>query len=203
MSDRFGQAFGLTLLSPIIADDSMTRHSLLLRDELAGLGPDTFAKVPSTHLARWVILDDASFEGIPAKVDHFASKYLVFTSNFDGVKDDSAAFDDYLELMRTQLGDVVTRVYRHCVGFPGVKDAAAFRDYFRRCRIPTSFLFGAYPTATVPDVLHALDAQRRMAEFVARHQSRTMRENPAALKDAFLSFMKELRSAPLPRPGSV
>ena len=87
MSNRFGQAFGLTIMSPILndADAAGAAHDIALRQDLRDLNraESPFVRVDGTHLARWVILDEAPFESIPAKVDHFKSKYLLFTSNFD------------------------------------------------------------------------------------------------------------------------
>lgn len=207
MANRFGQAYGLTLMSPVLGGDDSdgVPHDTALRRELAALNTareSPFASVPSTHLARWVLMDDARFEGIPAKVDHLASKYLLFTSNFDGgAKGDDEALDDYLDSLRQGAGEVMQRLYRHCAGFPGVQDGPAFRAYCRRCQVTTSFLFGAYPQASVADVLRALATQRRMGAFVAEQQAN--RAAPERVQKAFAAFMAELRSAPLPRPGTL
>lgn len=207
MSNRFGQAYGLTLLSPILGDSDTNgvAHDVDLRRELRELNgqpASPFANVPTTHLARWVVIDGAPFEGVPAKVDHFASKYLIFTSNFDaGAHDDDKGLSDYLELLRTKIPGTVERLYRHCVGFPGVKDATAFHAYMKRCQVPTSFLFGAYAEASVEEVLRALDAQRRMSEFVAAHQAK--RSPAEQLQQQFIEFIAELHAARPPRPGTL
>ena len=207
MSNRFGQAYGLTLMSPILGgmDERGVAHDIALREELRALNdsPETpLAAVPTTHLARWVVIDDACFEGTPAKVDHFASKYLLFTSNFDGgAKTDEQALGDYLDVMRSSIAGTLERLYRHCVGFPGVQSADAFRTYMKRCQFTTTFFFGAYPTARVDAVLRALDAQRRFSAFVLANQ--TNRAQPERLQQAFAAFMTELRSAPTPRPGTI
>lgn len=207
MSNRFGQAYGLTLFSPILggADSRGVSHDTALRRELLELsdapeGP--FVVVPTTHLARWVVIDDASYEGIPAKVDHFASKYLLFTSCFDaGTKDDETALVEYLELMRTNIGATIDRLYRHCVGYKGVNNAEDFRSYVKACQVETTFFFGAYPKASVDAVLRALDAQRRMGDFVVATQA--SRPTPDQLKQRFTAFLADLASAPTPRPGTI
>lgn len=207
MSNRFGQAYGLTLMSPILgdADANGVPQDVALRRELRELNElpaSPFADVPTTHLARWVVIDEAPFEGIPAKVDHFASKYLIFTSNFDaGADDDDKGLSDYLELLRTRIPGTIGRLYRHCVGFPGVGEATAFHAYMKRCQVPTSFLFGAYSEASVEDVLRALDAQRRMSTFMAAHQAK--RSPPEQLQQQFIAFMAELHAARPPRPGTL
>ena len=207
MSNRFGQAYGLTLLSPVLrdSDENGVPQEVALRRELRELNelPESpFADVPTTHLARWVLIDEAPFEGIPAQIDHFASKYLIFTSNFDaGARGDDEGLRDYLELLRTKIPGTIERLYRHCVGFPGVANAAAFHAYMTRCQVPTSFLFGAYPEASVEQVLRALDAQRRMSALLAAQQAQ--RPSPEQLQQQFIAFMAELHAARPPRPGTL
>jgi hypothetical protein len=204
MANRFGQAYGFTALSAILGgeDETGVSHDAALRRELARLntGESPFADLPTTHLARWVILPEAPFESIPAKVDHFQSKYLLFTSNFDGGTDsDDVTLGRYLEAMRVSIPGVLERVYRHCVGFPGVRDAAAFAVYFKSAQVKTTFLFGAYANASVDQVLRALVAQRRVGDFIAEHQE--ARSSPAELQAAFVALRASLNASPTPRPG--
>ena len=204
MANRFGQAYGFTALTAILSGEAETgaTHDAALRRELARLntGESPFADLPTTHLARWVILPEAPFESIPAKVDHFQSKYLLFTSNFDGGADaDDVALGRYLESMRVSIPDVLARVYSHCVGFPGVRDAGAFAAYFKSAQVKTTFLFGAYANATVDQVLRALVAQRRVGDFIVEHQER--RSSPAELQAAFGALRASLTASLTPRPG--
>jgi hypothetical protein len=192
MSDRFGQAYGLTLMSPVIGDVDVdgVAHDVAIRRELRALNAQTespLVRVSTTHLARWVVIDDAPYEAEPAKVDHLESKYLLFTSNFDGgTSDDATALDNYLELIRTQIPEVVERLYSHCVGFPGTSAEAAFQSYMRRCRIPTTFLFGAYGQATQDQVQRSLSLQRGLGDFALAQQA--TRPTPEHLKERFLKF---------------
>ncbi|MEO9019247.1 MAG: hypothetical protein ABI314_01950 [Gemmatimonadaceae bacterium] len=192
MSDRFGQAYGLTIMSPIIGEPDVdgTAHDVDIRRELRALNAlaeSPFARVSTTHLARWVVIDEAPYESEPAKVDHLESKYLLFTSNFDGgTLDDTTALNDYLELLRTQISEVIERVYGHCVGFPGTSTRAAFQSYMRRCRIPTTFLFGAYGEATQEQVQRSLSLQRSLSDFVRAQQ--VTRPPPEDLKQRFFQF---------------
>ena len=192
MSNRFGQAYGLTLLSPILAGTTSDglAHDAAIRAELQTLlhAKDApLSREPTTHLARWVVIDEPAFEGIPAKIDHFGSRYLLFTSNFDaGSASDRDALDRYLESIRTTIPAVLDRLYTHCVGYPGASDRTGFLDYMRRCQITTSFLFGAYGDATLGAVLSSLDLQRRLGALVAEQQH--ARLSPQALKDSVLAF---------------
>jgi hypothetical protein len=198
MSNTADRAYGLTILSPILAGVTAEGepHDLAIRRELLALdarAESPLADVPTTHLARWVVIDTLPYEGIPARLDQLRHNYLLFTSNFDG------PLGPYLELLRARIPETVERLWGHCVGFPGVRDAAAFATYLQRCQIETSFFFGAYTRYTVDDVLRALETQRRMAAFVAEQQ--TARPSPAALQERFLGLVGALRAAPTPRPG--
>ncbi len=200
MANKSDQAYGLTVLSPILP--GMTAegipHDLAIRRELLALDAldeSPFADVPTTHLARWVVIDTLPYEGIPAIVDQLAYKYLLFTSNFDG------DLDEYLELMRAQMPEAITRIWSHCLAFPGVANPASFANYIKRCQVETSFFFGAYTKYTLSEVLRALDAQQKMASFVAEEQEKG--SAPAALQRSFRDFVASLAAAPTPRPGTI
>ena len=91
MSSQSGSVYGLTLLCPIIDDDSaIPSHDLQIRYHLSklSLGPDgPFAVAPGTHLARLVVLDDVIYVGMPSCEEHLRSKYLVLECNCDGDRD--------------------------------------------------------------------------------------------------------------------
>jgi hypothetical protein len=192
VSNRFGQAYGLTLFSPILPGVTAdgVPHDAAIRAELQTMlraNAAAFSREPTTHLARWVVIDQPAFEGIPADVDHFGSSYLLFTSNFDaGSANDRVALDRYLESVRTTLPDVLDRLYAHCVGYPGASARVAFLEYMRQCQITTTFLFGAYGDAPLPTVLSSLDLQRQLGALVAEQQR--ARLSPQALKDSVLRF---------------
>ena len=88
MPNQNGSVYGLTILSPIINDDSATpSHDLQIRAYLAELSTredSPFAVAPGTHLARLVVMDDVIYVGMPSCEEHLKSKYLVFESNCDG-----------------------------------------------------------------------------------------------------------------------
>lgn len=197
MQNSSGQAYGLTVLSPIRSGSGEGRsHVDYVRAVLAGFGngaDSPLAAVESTHMARLAVLDDVFYQSYPAAPDHLASKYLFFSTNFDG------DLDGYLELLRSRIPDEIDHLWRHCVGFPGTGDPVAFRDYFKRCQIDNAIFFADYPDATVQDVLRALDLQRAFVGFVADHQQAA----PAELKRAFEQFLEAAGSRPLPKPGSM
>jgi hypothetical protein len=200
LGNRFGKAYGLTLLSPIRPgdDSSGLSHDAAIREELRLLDVhenSPFARIPTTHLARWVVIDDAPYEGTPAPLDRLASKYLLFTSNFDG------DLYPYLDLLRTAMPKALEAIYRHCWSWPGVADRTQFVEYMRACQVTTSFFFGAYPEATANDVLRALNSQRQVAAFIEKQQSAGW---PAEeLKQSFIRLASSLRESATPTPGRI
>jgi hypothetical protein len=197
MQNSSGQAYGLTVLSPIRnGPDNGPSHADHVRSAVSRLGTGAaspLAEVPGTHMARLAVLDDVFYQSYPASADHLKSKYLFFSSNIDG------PLETWLEALRTRIPDDVDRIWRHCVGYPGTQEAAAFRGYFERCQVNNAIFFADYPDATVADVLRALDTQRAFIDFVVRNQL----AGPADLKEAFDEFMDELQSRPAPAPGSI
>lgn len=198
MANTMGQAYGLTMLSPIRGDIDATGHGhdIEVRRALHALNAEGAGPLPgiaTLHLARWVVIDDMPYEGLPAVVDHLASKYLLFTACFDG---DLEAFS---RAMWNAAAPTITTLYRHCWGFSAT-DASGWRDYVRRCQVETTFFFGAYPEAPLERVLRALDLQRNLSPFIEQHQAAS---SPAELQRAFLAFAAERRTAPTPTPASI
>jgi hypothetical protein len=195
MPNQSGNVYGLTILSPIIngaAGD--ISHDCAIRDYLADLPRDhrsLFAKVSSTHLARLVVMDDVVFVGTPAHEEHLQSKYLVFETNFDGT------LDTYLERMAREAPEEVHAVWQHCVGYPGVKDPAAFAAYMKKCQIETTYFFADVNNKTVQQTLRALKVQSGMAHFIEANQGKSAGE----IQAAFRQFLEKVGHAPEPLAG--
>ena len=195
MSNWFEQVYGLTVLTPILGGRlTGAQHAAAIRAVLAsqpGGADSPFARVPMTHFARWVVIDDIPTLDAPATEDHLASNYLLFVAEFDG------PLDPYLEFLVTAIPTLLEDVYSHCVAFPGVADVREFARYMKRCQVETTLLFGGYPNATVADVLHALRAQRALLDFSATAGE----DSPTALRASFNAMMGRLEREPLPTPG--
>jgi hypothetical protein len=195
MADQSGQVYGLTILSPIIEDEHLDiGHSMELRWYLGHLPRDhqsPFAQISSTYLARLVVMDDVVYVGAPACEEHLKSRYLVFETNFDG------DLDTYLTRMATDTPDFVDAVWKHCVGYPGVSNPAAFVAYMKKCRIETTFFFADVNDRTVQQSLRALATQSALAHFIEKHQGRA----PADIQREFGTLLHSLAHAPLPLPG--
>jgi len=177
--NRFGQAYGLTVLTPVLPDrvSAIAAH-------LDTFGPEDaspLARVPGTHFARWVILDDVVYQGGRQRRDALKAPRLLFTSNFDG------PLDAYLEGLRTALGEDADAVWGHCAGYPGRTDAAAFAAWFRSHQVESALFFAAYGDQTVEQV-HANLAQRtRLIEFAMAAQGLAPAELQARFQAEFPS----------------
>src|SRR6476659_4403689 len=163
MANVSGHVYGLTILSPILEDESLDIcHALELRWYLGHLPRDhksPFAQLSSTYLARLVVMDDVVYVGAPACEEHLNSRYLVFETNFDG------DLDTYLERMARETPEFVDAVWKHCVGYPGVADVPAFVAYMKKCQIPTTFFFADVNNRTVQQTMKALRTQAMLAHF--------------------------------------
>ncbi len=204
MANTVGQAYGLTVLSPIRGDlvNGVSR-ARLLRTQLAALpnGPDSpFARLPMMHFARWVVIDELPVEGFPAKDDQLANAWLLFVCEFDG------ALDPMLQLLATAAGEAVDAICAHCVGYPGADSLRAFATWFHKCQIETTFLFSSYPDDTVADVQRALVVQRAFVAWLAEHlpvlHGPVGAAEAAALQAAFRTFWRGANAAPLPPRGA-
>jgi hypothetical protein len=152
-----------------------------------------FALAPGTHLARLVVMDDVIYVGSPSIEEHLHSKYLVFESNCDG------DLDSYLLGLATAVPQHLDAIWSHCVGYPGAANPQAFAAYMKACQIETTFYFAAVNDKSVPETLRALQTQRAVSDFIARHQGM----NAALLQAEFAQFATRLKSEPLPASGSM
>jgi hypothetical protein len=173
-SDVSGQAYALTVLTPIAAgeDDALRGYLEALR---AGGGPGPLARLPRTHFGRWVIVPDfvAEDERDP---DHLSTPHLLFTACFDGTR------DGYLDELCTELAGEAAEIWGRCAGCPRPAAGAALKDYLLAHRIQTGFFVAAYGDATVAEVQAALALRERVVAFAQDAQGM----EPAALQRAFL-----------------
>ena len=195
MANQSGNVYGLTILSPILQDQNAeTSHNCAIRMKLASLPCDEFspfAKLSSTHMARLVVMDDVVYVGMPSCEEHLKSQYLIFETNFDG------DLDNYLTRMAREISADVDAVWKHCWGYPGTKNLAAFIAYMKKCQITTTFYFADVNSRTVRETLTALQTQAAVARFIEKNQGR-----PAAdLQKSFTEFVAKLHKAPAPVAG--
>lgn len=138
-----------------------------------------FAANRRTHLARFVVIDDLVFNGpapidpilgritgrdpIQAgPVDQLSTAWLMFTAEIDAVRTDGETLpadlppagqdevrDAYAATLWTTMEPELRRVFRHCYGFDGVKDAATFARFIARAQVETTMSFNDYYTTPV------------------------------------------------------
>jgi hypothetical protein len=173
----FGQAYSLTVLTPVIPERLNT-----LAQRLDALPPGTespLARVRGTHFARWVVIDDVVFEGPPQRRDHLSAPRLLFTSNFDG------GLDPYLEEMRTGFARDADLIWENCTGYPGRDDPKAWAAWFRAHQVDSSLFFAAYGDQTVGEVRANIDLRARLMSFALESQGLAPAELQARFREAF------------------
>jgi hypothetical protein len=195
MANQNGQVYGLTILSPIVEDESLDIcHSMELRWYLGHLARDhksPFAQLSNTYLARLVVLDDVVYVGAPACEEHLKSRYLVFETNFDG------DLETYLTRMARETPEFVDSVWKHCVGYPGVSDTSAFVAYMKQCQIATTFFFADVNNRSVQQTLKALQTQSALTRFIEMHQAKP----PGEIQREFGALLESMIDVPLPLLG--
>jgi hypothetical protein len=169
-----GQAYALTVLTPIEHGREEALAEYL--DTLGDGDASPLARVPGTHLARWVVIGQVKQQKGQRRRDALKAPRLLFTSNFDG------PLDAYLETLRTGLAGDADAIWGNCPGYPGHQDAAAFAAWFRSHQVESALFFGAYGEQTVGDVHRNVAIRTELIDFALD----TRGLEPAALKAQFL-----------------
>ncbi len=190
MGNRFGNAYGLTVLIPIKHGAEGDRaYDKIIRDQLQ-IWPlskqSPLASVPNTYLARLFLLNDVFYEGAPAKEEHLKSKYLVFSSNFFG------DLDTYLAGMWDALDVLLKDFLQNCVAFDAVDSSADFVEYIKRCQIDNSLFFNGSNDKPLPEQLKALYVKQAFVHFAFLSQQFRYEgpEGAGKLQAAFKRFVK-------------
>jgi hypothetical protein len=161
MSERrnhVGVAYSLTVVAPIVAGREQEA-----RDAIEALPPDALARLEGLHFSRVHVVSELVFQGPAQRFrDRLRASQLVFTSTFDG------ELDPYLDALRAH-GEP-DRWWRHCSGYPGSADRAAFGRFVREHQIDSSLFASAHPDATVAQVRESLALRERIIAFAADAQ---------------------------------
>lgn len=172
-----GQAYAFMAMTPVKPGEEKP-----LADYLRGLrgrGASPLAKLPRTHIGRFVIVPD--FHNDPTwkqrREEHLDLNYLIFTSNLDG------DLDSYLDELCEKLAPEAKEIWGRCVGCPQSAEGAALKKYLKHNQINTGVFFAAYGHATVEMVKRALSEREKMIAFAIRGQGM----EPEALQKAFLA----------------
>jgi hypothetical protein len=136
-----------------------------------------FARSLRTHLCRFVVIDDAVYNGRDPRdpilgrltgsdpleqdrPDRLNCAYLLFAAEVDAVTEDGAPLpaaltdeqaeavrDGYARHLWEIAGPELKALYQNCVGFETVTDGDGFADYLKRCQVETTMPFHDYWTA--------------------------------------------------------
>jgi hypothetical protein len=109
-----------------------------------------FAEIPTTHFARWVIIDDDT--------------RLLFTSNYDG------DLDSYLEALLEKACPAMQAIYSKCDGYPtgDLSDAqfnAKFKTYMKANSIDYAAFYMGYRGRTVREVKAYIELRKKLEVF--------------------------------------
>jgi hypothetical protein len=169
-----GQAYALSVLTPIRdgQEGPLTEHL----ESLGEGDASPLARVPGTHIARWVVIGDVIYQGAGQRKRDRLTPRLLFSSNHDG---DVGA---YFESLRTGMGEEADAIWSHCRGYPGHADGPAFAAWMRAHMLEAALFFAAYGGLTVEQVQSNLDRRRRLLDLVIEGQ----RLPPADLKTRFM-----------------
>lgn len=168
--DSAGSMCTLTAITPVEPGREQA-----LREELAGWGDaqeSPMARVPRTHLARFIVIDRLPFLEL-------RRHHLLFNAAFD------APWDGYPAAVHEALGDRAERIWGNCAGYPAGAGAARFAEWLLEHRIRARAVVAAYPDATLEDVRRALALRHRIGLFARRTQRRAPDHVLAAFEQEF------------------
>jgi len=184
MPNKSGNAYGMTLLCPIInGSKNHQSYADIIRDHLENLPLDSaspMAKVPNTYLCRFYVLNDVFYEGYPAKEEHLKSRYLVFSTNFHGEP------DEYLQGMWSHALKEVREIWQYCVGFKAQGTADDFVAYMRKCQVDNALFFNGSTDDSLAEQLKSLYLKQEFSRFVYENEGASDED----LQNAFMEFVK-------------
>ena len=160
------------------ADGTLTSPAHAVRELLAGWPTarhspacaasslqSPFAGSPSTHLARFAVIDQPAFNGRVGQdaivtaanvgpplsseppVDVLGRPYLLFCADFDRGPDGHGAFEPYLAELWACMPGAWTALLGHCEGWRDDGGRQDFIAYLRECQIETTMPFNDYAIA--------------------------------------------------------
>ncbi|WP_207455049.1 hypothetical protein [Azospirillum sp. SYSU D00513] len=120
-----------------------------------------FARNKRTHLARMVVIDDPAYNGrdpgdaivqgatgvdllAAQPQDHLSRPWLMLAADFDAPEGADGALDAWAREIWTEMEPELRAVFRNCVGFDKVQDAAGFAAYLRKGQLETTMSFNDY-----------------------------------------------------------
>ena len=212
MPNLSGDAYGLTLLCPIInrppSEPSYVVSVRRILDDMPTGELSPLAAIPETYLCRLFVLDNVVYQGldmqpwlplpVPARQDQLKSAYLVFECNFHGPD-----LDPYLWSMWDHAREDIRRIWQYCVGFDEVHDAASFARYAKRCQVENTFYFNGSTDESLAEQLKGLYLKQELSKFAFEHQGMPAAELQAAFFDFIDRVQPEDLAGPTWRAGAT
>ncbi|SRR6266536_3110028 len=196
MANQNGKKYGFTALFPI----KRGPHAAELRRHLRSLDSNPngspLSETRVIHMARFAIIDQLAYQGLPAKRESLVSSYLLFLCEFDGESPDV--------LVRELIDKIpaeTTEVWQHCVAFPGIESSDRVAAYFEQCQLETNLFLADRPDDRLDDILRALKYKQEFAELILWLQRAS--PAPADLKQRFRELWDSIEKADAPHPGSL
>jgi Dyp-type peroxidase family len=196
-----------------IDDDRVEDVRALLRR----LQPETspFRTLPDLHFARLLVVQRLVQQQRPVllrrgarlldlvthgtrreqRPDPIPHPYLLSTFTVDRpAGPDEAWFDGLAE----HLGAQADAIWGGCTGYPGHRDRAAFRQFFRTCSLPAGYAFVRAADCTVGDAIGALRLRQELAGLAAATQDLPDSQLPHQLR----RVLADRRPAPSLQPAA-
>jgi hypothetical protein len=194
MPNKSGNAYGLTILCPLKANDSKGQSvKLKLRKKLLALNDlenSPMSKVPNTYLSRFYILEDVFFQDYPHQEEHLQSAYLVCTFDLHG------DLDTYLERMYNAISSDIHSIWEDAYGFETSKmNASEFKKYIKKCQVETTFYFDGSTDDSLEEQLKSLYIKQEFSKFVFKNAYKPAEELQAAFKE-FTKTSKPFEALP-------
>jgi hypothetical protein len=197
MANQNCNTYGFTALFPIKPGG----HAADLRSHLRSLDGHRYgsplSEVSIIHMARFVIIDQLAYQGVPAKRDTLKSAYLLFMCEFDGDSPDVLA----RQLIKNIAADV-REIWVHCLAFPGTESPDHLAAYFERCQLETTLFLADRPADNVETVLKALKYRKELADLVLWLQQQPT-IIPSRLKARLRELQVRIEQPPPPQPGEL
>jgi hypothetical protein len=172
-----GTAYALSIFTAIlIGHEEQVREAI---ESVARGGNSPFARLGTVHTSRLQIFDRLVHQGPSQKPDRLLSSYLVFTATFDG------ELEPFLDALLRRMSEEAHSWWRHCVGYPGVSEPAAFKAWIRHNQRHTSLFLVDVPNESVTSTLQALALRERVIEFAVAAQGLGAEELQRRFNDAF------------------
>lgn len=151
----------LTVIVPVKPEEVEALREILteIGEDIKGNQYVRFHNTPSTHFARWVILENRGLETDPE------FPRLLFTSNYDGT------FENYMQELVEKVGSGMEQVWNKCQGYsPGIslQDPTRFAEFIQHHSLKSNAFYVGFRGATVKDILNSIEIREIVDQILDR-----------------------------------